>query len=75
VVLAWGVLRYGILPRWSGLAAGIIGLAAMGLTMSLPDHLSYYLPVFYALVLWMLGTGVTLWHSGINLSAQTTSVR
>jgi hypothetical protein len=69
VVLAWGVLRYGILPRWSGALAGIIGLAAMGLTMSLPDHLSYYLPVFYALVLWMLGTGSTLWRSGIRLDA------
>lgn len=69
VVFAWGVWRYGILPRWNGGLAGILGLAAMALTMGLPDHLSYYRPVFYALVLWMLATGGTLWRSGIQLDS------
>jgi hypothetical protein len=72
VVFAWGVWRYGILPRWSGAFAGLIGLAAMALTMALPDHLSYYQPVFYALVLWMLATGATLWRSGIDLDPSRT---
>jgi len=67
VVFAWGILRYGILPRWSGASAGIIGLAAMALTMGLPDHLSYYVPVFYALVLWMLATGVALWRGCLRI--------
>ena len=66
VLIAWGVWRYGILPRWCGGVAGLIGLASMALTMGLPDHLSYYMPVFYALVLWMLATGVTLWRSGFE---------
>ena len=70
MVFAWGVWRYGILPRWSSGLAGLIGLIAMALTMGLPDHLSYYMPVFYALVLWMLATGATLWRFGINFDSQ-----
>ncbi len=57
VVLAWGILRFALLPAWCGRIAGLIGLSAMALTMALPDHLSYYLPIFHALVLWMLATG------------------
>jgi hypothetical protein len=68
VVLAWGVLRYRILPAWSGLVAGIIGLSAMALTMGLPDHLSYYLPIFHVMVLWMFATGVALFRGGVGTS-------
>jgi hypothetical protein len=69
LVFAWGVWRYGILPRWSGGFAGLIGLVAMALTMGLPDRLAYYMPVFFGLALWMLVTGATLWRSGIYLDA------
>jgi hypothetical protein len=68
VVLAWGLLRHQLLPTWNGLAAGIIGLSAMALTMGLPDHLSYYLPVFHALVLWLLATGVVIFRRGVSMS-------
>jgi hypothetical protein len=69
VVFSWGVWRYAILPRWCGSLAALVGLVAMALTMGLPDQLSYYTPVFYGLVLWMLATGATLWRSGINLDS------
>ena len=72
VLFAWGVWRYGILPRWIGCFAAIIGVAAMAVTMGMPDHLSYFRPVFYAHVLWMLATGAALWRSGINLDASRT---
>jgi len=68
VVLAWGVLRYRFLPAWIGFVAGIIGLSAMALTMGLPDHLSYYLPTFHVLVLWLLATGITLFRGAIGAS-------
>jgi hypothetical protein len=60
--------RYGILHRCIGLGAGIIGLCAMALTMGLPDRLSYYQPIFHALVLWMLATGVAILRRGVNTS-------
>jgi len=68
VVLAWGIWRYRFLPTCLGLVAGVIGLSAMALTMSLPDHLSFYLPVFHALAVWMLTTGVVLYRKGVNLA-------
>lgn len=75
VVFAWGILRYGILPRWNGVLAGFIGLTAMALTMGLPDQLSYYMPVFYALVFWQFAMGIVIWRSGINLNSSPTSSR
>lgn len=68
VVLAWGLWRYGILPRCIGLCAGIIGLSAMALTMGLPDRLSYYQPIFHAQVLWMIATGVAILRRGVSTS-------
>jgi len=68
VVMSWGVLRYKILPAWSGTVALLIGLSAMALTMSLPNQLSYYLPIFHVTVLWMLGTGFVLCRDGVNIS-------
>ena len=67
LLVAWGAWRYRLLPRWSSAWAGIVGLTAMALTMGLPDHLSYYRPVFYALVAWLIATGVVLWRLGLRL--------
>ena len=67
VVLAWGVLRFHLLPAWNGLVAGLVGLSAMSLTMALPDQLSYYLPVFHILSLWLLVTGVMIFRNGVNI--------
>ena len=68
VVLAWGLSRYRLLPAWNGVSAGIIGLTAMALTMSLPDRLSLYQPIFHLLVLWMLATGAVIFRTGVNLA-------
>ncbi len=66
VLLAWGLGRYRILPVCVAIVAGIIGLAAMALTMGVPDRLWYYLPVFCALNVWMLVTGVVLFRKGVD---------
>ena len=58
VVLGWGLLRWGVLPAWIGVSGGLIGLAAMGLTMALPDRLSLYTPVFHAMAAWLAATGL-----------------
>ena len=60
MVLAWGVLKSGVLPAWNSLVAGIVGLSAMALTMGLPDQLSLYQPIFQVMAGWMLVTGITL---------------
>ena len=68
VVLAWALLRYRLLPACNGIVAGIVGLSAMALTMGWPDRLSYYLPVFHVMVVWMLATGVRLFRRGVGPS-------
>lgn len=70
VLLAWAVFRHRFLPAWNGAMAGLVGLAAMALTMGLPDRLSWYQPIFYLFALWFLTTGVLLFRCGVNTGAR-----
>ncbi len=60
VLLGLGFVRWKVLPAWVGGGAVLLGLAAMALTMGLPDRLSLFEPVFYLQVLWMVATGVAV---------------
>jgi hypothetical protein len=73
LLIAWGGLRDRFLPVWSSLVAGVVGLAAMALTMGLPDRLSWYQPIFHVFSFWLLATGVVLFRDGA--SAGTSSAR
>ncbi len=68
VAIACGLLRWRVLPVWVAGVAGLIGLSAMALTMALPDHLSYYQPIFHAGAAWLLATGVVILRSGLIIS-------
>jgi len=57
VVLSWGLFQWGVLPTWVGATGGLIGVAAMALTMGFPDRLSLYAPVFHAMAAWLAATG------------------
>ena len=65
-VLAWSVLRYRCLRAWNGVAAVMVGFSAMAQAMSLPDCLSYDVPIFHRLVLWHLATGVVRVRRGAD---------
>lgn len=67
VLMGGGLMRGEILPRWLCLGAVVIGLAAMALTMLLPDRLSLYAPVFHALAVWLLAMGVVIERRGLRL--------
>ena len=67
VVLAWGLLRWRIVPGWLGWAAVVLGAAAMTVTMALPDNLEYYAPVFHLNALWLVAMGVVTRRSGLHL--------
>ena len=66
VVLGWGLIKWKILPIWIGWWSVAIGLAAMALTMLLPDSMSLYIPVFHLKSLWLLLTGTVILRSGLN---------
>jgi hypothetical protein len=53
-LVQWPVLAGG---RWLGSAALGLGVAAMALTMALPDALDLYLPLFHLLCLWLAAVG------------------
>ncbi len=66
VVLAVSLLRRPLVPGPLGVFGGLLGLAAMGLTMGLPDDLHFYTPLFHLNCLWLLGVGVSVLRSGLG---------
>jgi hypothetical protein len=64
-VLGFGLVKWKILPIWIGWAAVAIGLAAMALTMLLPDNMSLYWPVFHLTALWLIVTGIVILRHGL----------
>jgi peptidoglycan/LPS O-acetylase OafA/YrhL len=70
LVLGLGLLKWDILPKWLALSTGLLGIAAMALTMGLPDNLEYYAPVFHLNALWFVAAGFVMKQSGLRLKAQ-----
>jgi hypothetical protein len=68
LLLGLGFLKWRVLPAWIGGAALLIGLAAMALTMGLPNQLTLYLPIFHLQALWLVATGVVILRSGVRLT-------
>jgi len=54
------------LPWWVGGSAAGLGVAAMTLTMALPDNWTVYTPVFHLQAMWLAATGVYLLSHGIG---------
>ncbi len=67
LILALAILKWHLFPKWCGIWAGLMGLAAMALTMGLPDDLALYLPVFHLTAAWFGATGLIALRSGIQL--------
>jgi hypothetical protein len=67
VVFGAGLAKWNTLPIWTGWVAIVIGLAAMGLTMLLPNHLWLYQPVFHVQAFWLLATGIVILRGGSGL--------
>ena len=52
-----------------GGGAAALGVAAMALTMFMPDNWALYTPVFHLQALWLAATGAWVLFNGINLGA------
>ncbi|MBA3260478.1 MAG: hypothetical protein H0T68_13555 [Gemmatimonadales bacterium] len=68
VVLAAGLVRDGTFPISVAIAAGLLGLAAIAVTMARPDELERYRPVFHLNAAWMLAFGVVALHAGLGVA-------
>ena len=59
-VLAAGLLFGGLLPAWLGITGAILSVAAMALTMGLPDSLDLYNGIFHLNAVWLAAVGYTV---------------
>ncbi len=68
VVAAAGLARGRLLPRWNCAVAALLGISAMALTMSLPDRLFLYQPIFQLQTIWLGITGIVLLRTRLSRS-------
>jgi len=66
IVLAGGLRHAGILPGWVAVVAGLLGFAAIGVTMAKPDELERYRAIFHLNAAWMLVLGLVMLRAGIG---------
>lgn len=55
--------------RWLGVGALAIGVAAMAVTMALPDELELYQPLFHLFSLWLAAMGGVILRRGLTPDA------
>ena len=56
LALAFALVQLGVTPV--GVLGAVFGLAAMAVTMGLPDDLEYYAPIFHLNALWLTAIGL-----------------
>lgn len=70
VLLGAGFIKSNMLPTWLGGFTTLLGLAAMGIILSIPDNFEIYKPLFHVKVIWLVVMGAVLLTKGINPSAK-----
>ena len=68
VLLGFGFMKWKIFPTWLAGFTGVLGLAAVGVILAIPDNFEIYKPLFHIKVIWLVAMGVTLLRQGVNLS-------
>lgn len=66
ILLGAAFIKWGILAKWLGWFTVILGVAAMGIIMGIPDNYEIYKPVFHIKVLWLVAMGVALLTRGVS---------
>ena len=70
VLLGLGFVKWKIVNPLLGWFTALLGLAAMGIIMGIPDNFEIYKPLFHVKAIWLLAIGVTILIKGVNLPAQ-----
>jgi hypothetical protein len=68
LILGLSILKWAFVPKWTGAVAAILGLAAMAVTMLMPDQMSYYMPIFHLNPVWLAAMGIVVLRFGIRIS-------
>ena len=64
VLLGAGLLKWKVVGAWLGWFTILLGLAAVALILSIPDHFEIYKPLFHVKVIWLLLMGVFILKNG-----------
>ena len=72
VLLGSGFVKWKIISRWLSWFTVLLGLAAMGIVMGIPDNFEIYKPIFHIKVIWLMAMGIFILRKGINLLEPTT---
>jgi hypothetical protein len=67
VLLGLGFLKWDILNKYLGWFTTLLGLAAMGIILSIPDNFEIYKPLFHVKCVWLLIMGVVILRNGVSL--------
>jgi hypothetical protein len=67
VLLGYGFIKWNIVSKWLGWFTLVLGFAAMGIILSIPDNFEIYKPLFHVKVIWLVAMGVVLLRQGVHL--------
>jgi len=68
VLLGFGFIKWKIVHQLMGWFTLLLGFAAMGIIMGIPDNYEIYKPVFHIKVIWLAMMGALILSKGVNLS-------
>lgn len=67
VLLGYGFIKWKLVSLWLGWFTLLLGFAAMGIILSIPDNFEIYKPIFHVKVLWLVAMGISLLRQGVNV--------
>lgn len=71
VLLGIGLVKSKTVQTWLGWFTTLLGLAAMGVVMGIPDNFEIYKPLFHIKVIWLALMGLVILRRGIHLPKTT----
>lgn len=67
VLLGYGFIKWKLVSSWLGWFTVLLGLAAVGIILSIPNNFEIYKPLFHIKVIWLVMMGIVLLKKGIHL--------
>jgi hypothetical protein len=68
VLLGYGFFKSKMVPMWLSAFTALLGLAAVGIILAIPDNFEIYKPIFHLKVIWLLAMGITFLTRGVATS-------
>jgi hypothetical protein len=71
VLLGFAFVKWEIVNVWLGWMTLLLGLAAVGLILAIPDNFELYKPLFHVKVVWLALMGIWILRKGVNVPEHT----